>query len=71
MTHFSLLAFTEIWLSVCTFLSPNWNRGRGRKTNIQAKAALFMMIIVLKHGHQWEFTASVFEMKPPTFERLI
>ena len=49
LTNFSLLAFTEIWLSVCSFLFPNWNTERGRKTNIQAKDVLFMMMTVLKH----------------------
>ena len=71
MTNFGPPQFTDIWLAVSTFVSANWNTGRGRKTKVEAKDVLFMMMTVLKHGQQWDFTARLFKMKTCTFERII
>ena len=71
MTNFEPAEFEEIWLLVEEFISQNYNVGRGKKSEVTGKDALFMLMTVLKYGGQWDMLARIFLMKGPTFERLI
>ena len=49
----------------------SWNVGRGRKSSQTPMDVFFMSLAVLKHGGSWDILSKVFDMKAPTFERVI
>ena len=71
MTNFTAQQFNLLWEASADFIRDNWNTGRGRKTSAANKDILFMTLTSEKHGGTWEWLASKFAMKGPTFERLV
>lgn len=53
------------------FVLVIWNKGCERRTSFTRKDKLFMELIALEHGQQWNFTAILFGIHSNTFERLI
>lgn len=49
-----------------------WNTGRGKRA-IQTPRIIFfcMLVVVCKHGGQWNLLRRMFSIKGPAFERLI
>lgn len=52
-------------------MKANWNTGRGRRSSVKPKDALFMMLTVLKNAGHWYFVGRLLKIKGPTFERLV
>lgn len=71
LINFTPEEFETLWATAETHVLPRYNTGRGQRSKVTAKDALFCTMTVLKHGGQWQILARVFNMKPPTFERLV
>jgi len=71
MTNFTLSEFSYLWAKIQNHVLSTWNVGRGRKSAQKPKDVLFMLLTVLKHAGKWDFLAKMFNMKAPTFEKLI
>lgn len=71
MTNFTPVKVTEIWLAISAFVLASWNIVRGRKASFSGTDVYFAMLIVLKHGQQWDSTARLFGIRCCTFERLV
>lgn len=53
------------------FVSSNWCVRRGRRSSYKPMDVLFMALVTLKHGGTWDSLGKMFEIKGPTFKRLI
>jgi len=71
MKIFTPSDFDRIWLKIRDHVTRNWNVVRGRKSQHKPKDVLFMLLSVLKHAGSWDFLAKMFQIKGPTFEKLI
>ena len=71
MTNFTESEFDYIWTRMNTHVQSTWNVGRGRKSKHQPKDVLFMTLTVLKHPSTWQMSGLMFDMKGPTFQKLI
>lgn len=71
LTNFSLVEFHEVYDRLRKHISDNYNVGRGKRSQFKGKDVFFMTMTVLKHSGQWDFLAKVFNVKGPTFERLV
>ena len=71
LTNFYPAQFEEIWLIVQEFITKNYNSGRGKRCKVSGKDILLMLMTVLKHGGQWDLLGRIFNIKGPTFERMI
>lgn len=71
MSHFDPMQIEKMWLEIFEHVSATYNVGRGRRSDVSGKDAFFMTLVVLKHGGLWDELARGFNMKGPTFERLI
>lgn len=52
-------------------IREGWNVGRGRKFKTSGKYAFFILLTIVKHGSNWDFLGVLFDLKGPTFERII
>jgi len=71
MTNFSAAEFQVLWDSFSDHILENYNVGRGRRKAVKPRDAIFMILAVAKHGDHWDMLARTFQMKAPTFERII
>lgn len=71
MKNINAKEFRLIYSKIEGIISENWNTGKDRRTVYKPKDVSFMMLVLLKHGGQWDFLGQTFKMKGPTFERLI
>lgn len=71
LTNFTIKEFLQLYGKFRTFLAHNYSVGRGRRSQCTAKDALFMVIVTLKYGEQWDYLGQTFKMKGATFERLV
>ena len=71
MTNFLSQTFELLWNNLSDLITQTYNVGRGRRSKVSGKDALFVTLTMLKHGGQWDMLARVFDMKVPTFERLV
>lgn len=72
MTNFSNRGFLTLWGQVDHVLLPTRTLGRGRRPSVAPKKdALFMALVVLKHYDTWKKHAADFQMRVPTFEKII
>lgn len=71
LTNFTAVELRHLYAKIQAHVSACWNVGRGRKSTFKPMDVFFMSLAVLKHGGSWDVLAKVFEMKTPTFERLI
>ncbi|ETV99002.1 hypothetical protein H310_08475 [Aphanomyces invadans] len=71
MTGFSATEFNTLWSVVKMHAMSSWNEGRGRRSQTTAKDAFFMLLCVMKHYDTWDKHALDFDIKAPTFEKLI
>lgn len=71
MISFYPSEFETIWTSVEDFVLPRYNTGRGQRSVVKPKDALFITMTVLKHGGQLQMLARIFAMKSQSFERLV
>ena len=71
MTNLSLIEFHDIYGRLQDHISKNYNCGRGKRSKYAAKDVFFMSLAVCKHSGQWEFLGKLFNIKGPTFERLV
>lgn len=71
LINFTAVEFRGLYSRIQAQVVSRWNVGRGRKTTQTPMDVFFMSLVVLKHGGSWDLLAKVFEMKGPTFERLI
>ena len=71
MTNFSLNEFRAIWSVLSDKVEMDWNNGRGRKRQHKPQDVLFMLLCTLKHAGNWDFNGKMFDIKGPTFERMI
>lgn len=71
MCNFTALEFEQLWNLLESFIKTHYNVGRGKKSHVTGKDALFMFLAVLKHGGHWDVLGRVFKLKGPTFERMI
>lgn len=70
-TNFSIRGFHAIWDHISDFVSNNWCVGRGRRSKFKSMDVLFMTLATMKHGGTWDWLGKMFNIKGPTFERLI
>lgn len=68
---FPLFEFRLVYSKLHEAIVTNWNVGFGRKSPQKPIDVLFMTLTVLKHCGSWYVLAAVFNMRGPTFERLI
>lgn len=61
----------EIWDHISSLVAKNWSVFSGRRSNLKTMGVLFMILDTLKHGVQWDWIGKMFDIKGPTFERLI
>ena len=71
MTNFSPIEFAGIWEHVREFSMDKYTTERRLRSSVTPKDLLFMTLAVLKHGEEWGFMARTFNMKGPTFQRLV
>lgn len=71
LINFTGVEFSQIYSKMQEQLVTGWNVGRRRKTSQTPMDVFFMSLVVLKHGGSWDLLAKVFDIKPPTFERMI
>ncbi|ETV97367.1 hypothetical protein H310_09702 [Aphanomyces invadans] len=71
MSNFTLAEIETIWAVVEPAMVTSWTMGRGRKSKTSPKDAFFMLLSVLKHCNAWDKHALDFNMKAPTFEKMI
>ncbi|KAE9113427.1 hypothetical protein PF005_g9790 [Phytophthora fragariae] len=71
LTNFAPIEFERLWTCLHGYLRDHWNVGRGRKCTQRPKDMLFMFLASLKHCGKWDVVASVFKIKPPTFQKMI
>ena len=71
MTNFNSKEFRSIYCKIEGIMSENCNVGKGRRTQYKPKDVLFMTLVTLKHGGQWDFLGQTFKIKGPTFEMLM
>ncbi|ETW04845.1 hypothetical protein H310_03968 [Aphanomyces invadans] len=70
MVNLTQCEFKMVWAIVESVLVSAWTLGRGRKSPVSAKDALFMTLAVLKHYNAWDKHALDFGTKAPTFEKM-
>lgn len=63
--------FTGVWLVVAENAVRYWNIGRGRKSRVSSRDAVLILLTVLRHEQQLDFTARRFGVSKNTFKRLI
>ena len=71
MTNFSEKEFDTIWTPLNENVKTRWNVGAGRKSPFKSNDIFFMLLKMMKHGGKWDFLASIFKMKGPTFKRTV
>lgn len=71
MINFAPVEFTKTWTAVSAFVSPNSNTKHGRKISFIGENELFMVLTVLKHVQQWDFTARMSGIKNSKLERVV
>ena len=71
MCNFDATEFEFLWQLSQSFITQNYNSGRGKRCAVSGKDLLFMTLTVLKHGGHWDVLARVFKLKGPTFERMV
>lgn len=71
LTNFTAAEFRELYAKIHEGLVTRWNVGRGRKTVQTPMDVFFMTLVVLKTGGAWDVVSRVFEIKTPTFDRMI
>ena len=71
MTNVLPRNFELLWNHLSEYVTQTYNVGRGQRSKVSGKDALFITMTVLKHGGQWDMLARVFSMKGPTFEGLV
>ncbi|KAF0725683.1 hypothetical protein Ae201684P_009079 [Aphanomyces euteiches] len=71
MTNFSMSEFNSLWGLCEADVNASWYEGRGRRNQTSAKDAFFMLLTVLKHYNTWDKYAADFNLRVPTFERMM
>lgn len=71
LTKFSLIEFHEIFDRLREHIAKKYNRERGKRSQYQGNDVVFMSLTVCTHSGQWDFLDKMFNIKGPTFERLI
>ncbi|KAJ0390741.1 hypothetical protein ATCC90586_011082 [Pythium insidiosum] len=71
LTNFTNVELDIVWASIATDATALWRRHRGPASRYQAKDVFFMMVSVFKNGGKWQTNAKVFDVKEPTFQRMI
>ncbi|ETV97304.1 hypothetical protein H310_09652 [Aphanomyces invadans] len=71
MSNFTPAEIETIWALVEPAMVTSWTMGRGLKSKTSPKDAFFMLLYVLKHCNAWDKHALDFNMKAPTFEKMI
>lgn len=71
MTNFDPQKLFQIWEAIEDYVIEQYTTGRGCRSSVKPKDLFFMTVCVFKHGGEWHFLARTFNMKGPTFERLI
>jgi DDE superfamily endonuclease len=71
MSNFTLRELRSLWRQVEPSISAHWSVGRGRRTRFRPMDVLFMVIVTLKYGSQWDASALIFNTKAGTFQKMI
>ncbi len=71
MTNFTASEFEQLWILFQTFIFQNYNLRWGQKCSVRAKDMLFMLLVVIKFGGQWDALGRLFKINGPTFERMM
>ncbi|KAF0722463.1 hypothetical protein Ae201684P_003507 [Aphanomyces euteiches] len=71
LTNFSTLEFETVWSSIAVDTTAAWSRLWVPSCRHTAKDVFFMTLSVLKNGGKWLTNTLVFNIKAPTFQRMI
>ena len=71
MTNFTSAEFRKLYSILHECIIHNWNNGRGKRSGYKPKDVLFMLLVVMKHRSAWDQVGLMFQIKGPTFIRLI
>lgn len=71
MSNFFILEFDGVWRIIEQPVRAQYERGRGRKSGSAPNDVHFMFLSTLKLGGKWDFNRRIFEIKKPTFERMV
>ncbi|ETW06324.1 hypothetical protein H310_02608 [Aphanomyces invadans] len=71
MTNFTLTELLTLYDLVATRMRAKWYEGRGARNGVSTVDAFFMMLTVLKHYQSWEKHAVDFNIRAPTFQKLM
>ena len=63
--------FRRLYSMMCNHIMRTWNVGRGQRSTYKLIDVLFMNLAVLKYGGSRDQLARMFNIKSPTFMRLI
>lgn len=53
------------------YIKRVYNVSRSQKSKVSGEDALFTLFTTMEHGRMWDILGSVFQIKGPTFERII
>ena len=71
LTNFTSAEFRKLYSILHDCIIRNWNNGRGKRSKFKPKQVLFMLLVVMKHKSAWDQVGLMFQVKAPTFIRLI
>jgi len=71
LSNFTPTEISRLWSSASDYMSTRWNTGRDNKCKYPPVDVLFMTLCVLKNGGHWDVLASSYEIKAPTFEKMV
>ena len=71
LTNFTPTEFFQLWNLLSEFVIPPFTTGRGRRSRVKPLDLFFNVVARVKTWGNWEFLARMFNMKGPTFERLV
>ncbi|KAE8983059.1 hypothetical protein PR001_g23198 [Phytophthora rubi] len=69
--NFSAEEFNRLRHVLEEYVVLRWNVGRGKKCKFGGKDVLLMVLASLKHCGKWDIVASVFDINPPTFQKMV
>ncbi len=71
MINFTPAEFRRLCSMMRNHIIKTWNVVRGQRSTYKPMDVLFMTLTVLKYGGSWDQLAHMFNIKSPTFMRLI
>ena len=63
MTNFTAPEFEQIWRNMQSFIATKYNKGRGMRSKVTGKDITFTLLVVTKHGGQWDILGKLFNKR--------